>query len=300
MSFMKKFFTFAVFLSLFFFRFQGTHAHLLGQPPYFKVDGVYSVFYSVQSYSTSNIIPPQDFATGPYIVNTPIVFELDKSQLASIIPLEIVEKTTFVWDFGDGSKGRGFVNNHIYKKTGPYIVTIYADTSSFERGVEPQLLQSTFLNILPQKNYQVPVAIIKINGKEVIQDVNTDTTQNVFPVTSNTIVRFDASSSKLGSSKIDSYEWDFGDGTTGSGSLVEHTYKSGFAFLAPVLKITDANGFYSEVSVGIKESNNVSAVPMTGMLEGEMSLQQPTFWIICLIAIFVIAVFFVVLKIKKR
>jgi PKD repeat protein len=37
-------------------------------------------------------------------------------------------------------------------------------------------------------------------------------------------VRFDASQSRPGSSPIASYEWSFGDGTTGSGAVVTHVY----------------------------------------------------------------------------
>ena len=233
-------------------------AHLVGQPPFFKVNGEYSVFYPVQSYSAfGDTMPPQDIASGLYGVNEPVSFELEKSQLETIIPVEVVAKTKFLWDFGDGTKGTGFTNTHTYSKPGSYILTIHADTSAFEKGVTPQLLQSVFFNIRANKSDTTPNAIILVNGEQVTKDPKTNITDDVFDVDQTKPVVFDASTS-LTPSKVVSYTWDFGDGKTGKGVKVEHTYTEKFDYLTPSLKIVDEKGFISETSVGLKVGDGIS------------------------------------------
>ena len=54
-------------------------------------------------------------------------------------------------------------------------------------------------------------------------------------------VRFDASSSTDPDGRIVSYAWDFGDGNTGSGQIVTHTYETPGAY-TPSLTVTDDRG----------------------------------------------------------
>lgn len=281
------------------FAISSVSAHLLGQPPYFKVDGVYSEFYPVLSYSTrGGILPPQDIATGVYVAGMPLSFELEKKQLATIIPLEIVEKTKFIWEFGDGGKASGFANTHTYTKPGSYIATIYADTTTFEKGVEPQLLQSTFITVLPTRDYKIPQAKITVNGNQISQDSVTGITNDVFEVVPGSIVSFDASDSIQGTARIDSYIWDFGDGESAIGTKVTHTYKSPVSFVSPSLRIVDANGFISETSVGIKETDNFRSDESTGSTVVSIQKTQPIIVIGIVIAIALI--FFIVFRKKRR
>jgi hypothetical protein len=275
-------------------------AHLLGQPPFFKVNGVYSIFYSVQSYSAyGDTLPPQDFSPGRYVVNEPVSFELEKSQLTTIIPSEIVEKTKFVWDFGDGTKGTGFTNSHSYAKQGSYILTIYADTTGFEKGVEPQLLQSVFFDILPDKNYQTPTAVIKVNGNVIEKDATTNVTQDVFAVNIKHPITFDASDSSARSSKIVKYIWDFGDGEKAEGITVAHTYTKSFDFISPSLRVVDERGFLSEVSVGLKTGEDDTAPQSTGK-QSQSESQSQKYIAIALAALFSGLGIFLVLQTKRR
>jgi hypothetical protein len=57
-------------------------------------------------------------------------------------------------------------------------------------------------------------------------------------------VTFDGSESRPGSSPIASYEWDFGDGNTGSGATVTHTYDAAGAYQV-TLKVTGQDGLSS-------------------------------------------------------
>ena len=61
-------------------------------------------------------------------------------------------------------------------------------------------------------------------------------------------VQFSSSGSAAGSGTISSYFWDFGDGSTGSGSSPSHTYTSGGTY-NPSLKITNSFGCHKTVNM---------------------------------------------------
>src|SRR5437868_5068562 len=82
-------------------------AHLIGQASFFKMNGKYTNLYPVQTTSISSFILPQDTSPDNYLVNTPIKLEMDTSKLQ--IPQEIIDKTKFDWDFGDGTRGKSLI-----------------------------------------------------------------------------------------------------------------------------------------------------------------------------------------------
>lgn len=222
-------------------------AHIPGQPPFFKVNGTYSPFYPVSSASLDTFTLPQDIAPDTYLINTSIQFEIDTTQLP--VPKEIVQKTTFTWDYGDSEKATGLKNSHIYKKIGSYHLKVWADDGTMP---EPQLLQDMLINILPDKKYQLPNAVVKVNGKSV-KDPISDVLE--FDLTKSLL--FDGTSSVAPSSKIVSYFWDLGDGTSATTQTASHSYKNTVQIIYPLLRITDANGFISDSYVEI-DSNTSS------------------------------------------
>src|SRR3989344_4426201 len=85
-----------------------TYAHSIGQPPYFKVNGVFTDYYPVPSTSLEDLELPQDLATGQHLVGENLEFLIDETALP--VPKEVVEKTKFLWDFGDGATAQGLKN----------------------------------------------------------------------------------------------------------------------------------------------------------------------------------------------
>ncbi len=106
---------------------------------------------------------------------------------------------TYEWDFGDGSTGSGLTATHDYNSPGTYTVTFTASNSGSadERSLEVRVQRP------PQ-----PAEIVTI-------------TADPSPATAGEAVQFN--SNVRGTPPI-TYEWDFGDGTTGTGRAPSHTY----------------------------------------------------------------------------
>lgn len=211
-------------------------AHTLGQPPYFKVNGEYANLYPVPLTSLSDFALPQDMTPGKYLVNQEIYFELDVSKLPA--PPNVVKKTKFSWDFGDFGKGSGLVEDHTYTKIGSYILKIYADDGTTPT---PQLLESALINVLPDKNYELPQAVIKVNGK-----ISKDPLIDILKVPLDQSLNFDGSSSRNGSSKIVSYFWDFGDQKSSDQKITVHKYATDLSQIFPVLRVKTQDGFLAD------------------------------------------------------
>ncbi|MBL7811024.1 MAG: PKD domain-containing protein [Bacteroidetes bacterium] len=121
----------------------------------------------------------------------------------------------WTWYFGDGSTGTGADPYHAYVKNGVYKVCAVATWT------DPNSGETCKKEICKE---------IKINcGKpcELKGDFK-------FSATPNGVVKFGASSTGGGYY----YEWDFGDGTTGSGQNLTHTYKKPGTYTVCV-KISD-------------------------------------------------------------
>jgi PKD repeat protein len=140
---------------------------------------------------------------------------------------------SYNWIFGDGSSGMGITANHTYDNPGIYIVTLTVTDFFGNEG---------FTNIIITANEpEAPTAII--------------VTVPAPPTGSSPLkVYFDAysSTSEIG---IVSYYWEFGDGDTGTGITVNHTYNTPGTYLV-YLTVTDENGYeaYGYVTVTVNET----------------------------------------------
>jgi PKD repeat protein len=126
---------------------------------------------------------------------------------------------TYSWDFGDGQPGTGQYLFHIYSGPGTYSATLTVTDS-----VGTENITSVTIIVIPPNPYD-PVALFSASPGHGLLPLQ---------------VHFDASASYAPAGSISSYDWDFGDGTAGSGKTVSHIYyRRG---TVPVtLKVTDSS-----------------------------------------------------------
>jgi PKD repeat protein len=128
----------------------------------------------------------------------------------------------YSWNFGDGSTGSGQSVSHAFAVEGSYTVllTITDDQGHTSTGTQP-------------------ISVI---------DTHAAFTFNPASPTTTTPVSFDGSGSKAaGGRTIVTYQWNFGDGASGTGVTTSHKYAAAGSYTV-TLKVTDSAGFTSSVS----------------------------------------------------
>ncbi len=125
---------------------------------------------------------------------------------------------SYQWDFGDNTTDSGVTATHRYSSTGGYIVQLTVTDDSDNTGIHTKTITVG--------DSQKPTASFTVSPAE--------------PKT-NEEVLFDASGSTDSDGVIVSYDWDFGDNTTGTGQAVTHSYGSSGDYFA-VLTVTDNDG----------------------------------------------------------
>lgn len=148
-------------------------------------------------------------------INTDVTF--DASSSSDVAGGSIV---SYAWDFGDGTSGTGVTAVHQYTTTGTYQATLTVTDNDTNTAISAaRTITVLAVNAPPTSAFTV--------------DVNSGTS----PVT----VAFDGATSTDSDGTIFFYEWDFGDGTKGSGAQATHTYFQDGAHSAS-LTVTDDRG----------------------------------------------------------
>ena len=114
----------------------------------------------------------------------------------------------YLWDFGDELGGSGEIVNHVYIDEGQYTITLTVIDGQGSIGVA-----KSQINILHRN--EVPVASLASTYGGLGQTIKV-----------NSIAFFDGGSSSDPDGDALSFEWDFGDGTTGEGIRPNHFYES--------------------------------------------------------------------------
>ncbi len=120
----------------------------------------------------------------------------------------------YAWDFGDGNRGNGVAVSHAYAAPGRYLVTLTVRDDSGTRS-ETDTTQS-------------PVVV----NQPPIADAGGDQLVTVSEVL------FDARRSYDSDGEILTWQWDFGDGTSGAGPRPRHAYTAPGRYQV-VLSVTD-------------------------------------------------------------
>lgn len=106
-------------------------------------------------------------------------------------------------------------------------------------------------------NYLLSVSALTASGQPPVAAVTATPVSGTVPLT----VGFSAAGSSDADGSIVAYDWTFGDGSTGSGATVSHTYGTAGSFTA-TLKVTDDSGLSATKSTTITVNPQVVIVPM--------------------------------------
>lgn len=108
---------------------------------------------------------------------------------------------SFLWRFGDGNRKQGYVANHSYSAPGMYNITLEVDDGmdSAQKAEEIRVIN------------RPPVANLTYSPQE--------------DLTVGGNITFDASGSRDPDNNIKELHWEFGNGETAQGEVVEHSYE---------------------------------------------------------------------------
>ena len=172
--------------------------------------------------------PPTPLIVGPAEASVGEIVRFDGTRSTSEIGI-----TNYNWSFGDGKETKGPVVENIYISPGTFVVTLTVVDKIGQRGTASQEI-----NIIAQPPEEIPPTAA-ISGPErgfVGEPVN-----------------FSAEGSTSGSSPIQSFAWEFGDGTLAPASpntTVTKLYEQPGTFQVTVVA-TDAKGLSSSAAMQI-------------------------------------------------
>jgi PKD repeat protein len=145
---------------------------------------------------------------------------------------------SWAWDFGDGTTGTGEKTDHVYRwgdagdKTFAVVLTVTDNNGSSDVTVKNVTVAEEEQNQLPTAGFSYTPTSPKKGD----------------------IVNFNAGSSYDPDGTIVSFQWDFGDGTTGTGETINHTFnwtESGDKTFVVVLRVVDNDGGEDTASISV-------------------------------------------------
>jgi PKD repeat protein len=146
---------------------------------------------------------------------------LDKEEIVTFNASESYDPdgtiVSYLWNFGDGTTATGVTASHSYPASGEYTVKLTVTDNDGATG--STTVTKTVRN-------QPPLASFTESAHRV------DTDETIF---------FDATASYDPDGTIVSYSWNFGDGTTGIGVTVQHSYSQDGTYTV-TLTVTDNDG----------------------------------------------------------
>ncbi|MEM8486197.1 MAG: PKD domain-containing protein [Bacteroidota bacterium] len=162
--------------------------------------------------------PTAVIAATPQAGVAPLVVDFDGGGSVPPLGASIVG---YSWDFGDGNTGFGSSISHTYTTDGTFTASLVVEDSNGGLGA------TTVSITVDPAPVDDPVAAF---------------TATPATGTAPLVVDYDGSASQppAGASII-SYTWDFGDGNTGSGEFITHTYQDAGTYTA-TLTVEDSNG----------------------------------------------------------
>lgn len=223
-------------------------AHRGNGLPFIKINDTYTEPYPILSNSVPGFVTPQDIGLTVYEVNKAITFDIDRERL--LMTSQVPENAIYHWDFGDGSKATGQRVTHTYAKIGSEEVQLSAEIPG---SGQPQPLEQILVHITDSLDYKVPVPVITVsntnghNGDTLVANFTQEVSLSV--------------KDQSGSAPITSYYWDLGDGQDSKSATLTHRFDASQSILAPMVRLTDENGFYTDAFIWLRNSHQTSPEP---------------------------------------
>jgi PKD repeat protein len=173
------------------------------------------VYFAV-SQGSPNLAPRAVLSAGPQAGIAPLTVRFDASESTDADGTIL----TYSWDFGDGTSSQEMVVNKTYGQPGNYRATL---SVTDDMGAYSQA--SVNIAVGPF----APIAAFSINPAEGFAPL---------------MVHTDGSASSDVDGTITGYDWDFGDGSTGTGVTSDHTYNESGNYQI-TLTVTDDGGSQS-------------------------------------------------------
>jgi PKD repeat protein len=153
----------------------------------------------------------------------------------------------YIWDFGDGTAGSGVEVTHSYNAAGNYQVTL---TVTDDGGLSDSATQTVQISELAPN--LPPTAVISGPASGLVGEM----------------LSFSGSGSNDSDGNIVSYAWDFGDGMTGSGITVTHSYSVTGSYTV-TLTVTDNGGLTGKATHAVQINP-----PPTALLQAPATVQM--------------------------
>ena len=177
---------------------------------------------SIRLVPVGNVVPADGlqprftFTPAAPTDNQAVLFDASTSSSPTNNPI-----TSITWDFGDGTRDSGTTVSHSFRATGTFVVTMtVADAFNRTASISQQITVGPGTN--PTAAFTTSPAAPRVGEQ----------------------VNFNAAASRPAPGRtIRSYDWDFGDGTTGSGVTAQHSYSRSGTFTVTLVVTDDAGRF---------------------------------------------------------
>lgn len=167
---------------------------------------------------TGNYLPQANFTTGGTTGEAPFLVLFDGSGSSDFDGII----SSYEWNFGDGNSATGDISEHTFTVPGTYSVLLTVRDDKGEAGEKTAII--TVTQPAPAPN-NIPIA--KFSTVQVQQGTS--------------LLQFDATASSDADGTIVNYAWNFGDGETAVGKIVEHEFKLAGDYTV-ILTVTDNAG----------------------------------------------------------
>ena len=200
--------------------------------------------------------------TNPTITNTPPFAVISSSSSVGDAPLQVQfdgsgstdsdgSILSYEWDMGDGGTATGPQVTYTYTTAGTFNATL----SVIDDGGLTDSISTPVLVNEPQGGDNMPPNAV----------ISSSTNQGFVPLA----VSFDAAASSDPDGTINNYSWNFGDGATASGILVNHVFTQAAVYTI-TLDVTDNMGASSQASYNITVESGTPE-PSSPIIFGEIA-----------------------------